>query len=864
MQENKLFVLVLLIGIQTFSVQSGIIKKKNLDTPHHNLVITVIKANMNEKNDFATEIHVSPVEIVSSPREWKTVRAEIRNGKAYWNIPSGEAVYFAISPLPGNMKSKYYVGEPGDSIEIKLTEQGLQYTGKGSEKLRLRNEIDSILARIPKPSNRSDMSTETLEDYFEWNNYLNKQLELINQVTDSYKGKISEFAYNYIKARLVDQNIDDRSDKFGSFVWGYAIKSQLSKRSISDIYDSTYFPSTQESFKFAATHVYGTWKPLLFQILRKYEFNSKISPLDTELKRKLLYYKSAISFYKDIVREKFIIDFLTEDLVREHGFIPEIEKLLDDYLAEPDYPQYKEYVKNYVLNERDRLNEKMASDFTLINVNGNAFTKADIRGKIAVFDFWFTGCAGCIQMTPAMKDIEEEFKNDTNVVFLSVSVDKNKQQWLKSIKEGKYTTGTGINLYTGTEGSNHSMIRKYGISGYPNLCLIDPGGRLIRVYPRPDPRKDNGKNLKTIIRQQLTRLKDGPYVIHSKSDSSEICYLNGNALSVSEYERSNIPVLQVQTDKHKETFTLKLKDELQIEHSEYETPEKLFVLSDLEGNFTAFRELLQANNIIDENYNWVFGKGHLIFAGDMFDRGFQVTECLWLIYSLEEKAKAHGGHVHFILGNHEIMNLLGDHRYAKPKYVEQIAITGKTLKNLYSTNTELGRWLRTKNIMEKIGDILFVHGGVGKEFSDSVTLSISRLNALARKCLHNIKPSSDEENHARLLFSGDFSPFWFRQYYDNKDKAMWLKSDHSVTFTIEHPDNEEMNKILNRWNVRQIVTGHTVVADTISVHYDGRVINTDTRHAEGKSEALLIEGKDFFRVNTSGEKIKLLFTLPKK
>ncbi len=45
-----------------------------------------------------------------------------------------------------------------------------------------------------------------------------------------------------------------------------------------------------------------------------------------------------------------------------------------------------------------------------------------------------------------------------------------------------------------------------------------------------------------------------------------------------------------------------------------------------------------------------------------------MTECLWLIYSLEEKAKAAGGYVHFILGNHEIMNMQGDFRYVQDKY----------------------------------------------------------------------------------------------------------------------------------------------------------------------------------------------------
>ncbi len=50
----------------------------------------------------------------------------------------------------------------------------------------------------------------------------------------------------------------------------------------------------------------------------------------------------------------------------------------------------------------------------------------------------------------------------------------------------------------------------------------------------------------------------------------------------------------------------------------------------------------------------------------MFDRGEQVTECLWRIYSLEKKAKSAGGYVHFIL-EITVMNLQGDHLYVQAK-----------------------------------------------------------------------------------------------------------------------------------------------------------------------------------------------------
>ena len=63
------------------------------------------------------------------------------------------------------------------------------------------------------------------------------------------------------------------------------------------------------------------------------------------------------------------------------------------------------------------------SDFTLINQNGEAITKEDFEGKIYVADFFFTRCQTiCPIMAVNMKDLQEEFKNDPDLKFLSHSV----------------------------------------------------------------------------------------------------------------------------------------------------------------------------------------------------------------------------------------------------------------------------------------------------------------------------------------------------------------------------------------------------------------------------------------------------------
>lgn len=770
-----------------------------------------------------------------------------------WSINTGTPVYLSIKPAINKKNGNWFLGEPGDNVKISFDGKRLQFSGKGADKFRLQYLIDSIMATIPKPENPRDYSTVSLNDYFQWHRYLNKHIDAIIPLIESHKYKLSDYAYNTIKGGFLSQNMDDRSDKFGS-LRSYARTAGISVKDICAIYDSTYNPSTEKWFSTASKYYYVSWRPLMNSILRKYSFDFDKEPLSSTLARHKLYLEEGKKAYKGLQWEKFFADVLVEKFIDELGFIPETDSLLAQYYSQPDYPEYKKYVRDYELRTRERRNGRNAPDFILKNANGDPFTKENLKGKVAVLDFWFTGCVGCVQMTPALHKVEQFFKDDTNIVFLNISVDKDKNQWLKSIEQKRFTTGSGINLYTGGKGTDHDIIRTYGIDGYPTIWLMDAYGRIIKTSETPDPRHDNGKRLIELLKKQLAYAKDGPYLLY---DDNNVMALSINGENV--HKEYNIDSLRVRTDQNT-TFQVFPIKSAKSEPSEFRQPQKLLALSDIEGNFEAFRKLLQANKIIDDNYNWTFGEGHLVFAGDMFDRGPQVTECLWLIYSLEEKAKKAGGYVHFILGNHEIMNLYGDHRYAQVKYINNSKLIGITLKDLYNKNSELGRWLRTKNIIEKIGDLLFAHAGISKEFSDSIGLTISGVNDLARRYLgEKIEPGYPDKD-VRLIHSSDYSPFWFRQYYKESDKTLMLKTDTTVKWRIEKPDENEMLQILNRWQVSRIITGHTIVADTISSHYEGKVINLDTDHASGKSEALLIEGSDYYRVNSEGQRVRLFFT----
>src|SRR5690606_20522204 len=179
------------------------------------------------------------------------------------------------------------------------------------------------------------------------------------------------------------------------------------------------------------------------------------------------------------------------------------------------------------------------------------------------------------------------------------------------------------------------------------------------------------------------------------------------------------------------SFSFVLEDHLKNEPDHYKSAEKLIALSDIESNYKTFRDFLVNNNVIDKNLNWTFGKNHLILNGDFIDRSYFATQVLWFIYKLEQEAEKAGGKVHFILGNHEIMNIQGNHKYAKYKYETVARVLGVKQHQLYDTTTYLGKWLKTKNIVEQIGNYTFVHAGISPEIVEN-KITISEMNQIAR------------------------------------------------------------------------------------------------------------------------------------
>lgn len=380
------------------------------------------------------------------------------------------------------------------------------------------------------------------------------------------------------------------------------------------------------------------------------------------------------------------------------------------------------------------------------------------------------------------------------------------------------------------------------------LCLAIGSVIISLGFDFKTPNAEIQKDKQEKLIHPNSHLSDGPYLFYKKSKIilQQFVLKDGKVFVTKQRynsdEREDISfACNVDSDQN-DQFEVHLQSTLNVPPSTYGPVDRLLALSDIEGNFYALRSILTGAKVMDDEYKWSFGDGHLVLVGDFFDRGQNVTECLWLLYDLERQAKNSGGMVHFILGNHEIMNLSGDHRYTKEKYLQIADALGMEYKDLYGDDTELGKWLRTKNVMEKIGPTLFVHGGVSKELVDS-KLSLDEINGIARQNL-GLSQTQIRNNgpDAELVF-GSFGPLWYRGYFEEKEN---IEKDIEAAFS--------------RFGIQKIIVGHTMSHD-ISKLYCGKVCSIDVHQpindTGNPAKALLMENGSYYKINDKNQKSKI-------
>ncbi|PTL25480.1 thiol-disulfide oxidoreductase [Prevotella sp. oral taxon 820] len=121
-----------------------------------------------------------------------------------------------------------------------------------------------------------------------------------------------------------------------------------------------------------------------------------------------------------------------------------------------------------------------APDFTLDDLSGQPFSLKSLRGKYAILDFWGSWCGWCIKGFPDMKKYYDKYKEKMEIVGVDCgdtetrwkeAVSKHALPWLQV----RNTEQTAVDV-------------KYAISGYPTKVIIDPEGRIDRIFVGEDPK----------------------------------------------------------------------------------------------------------------------------------------------------------------------------------------------------------------------------------------------------------------------------------------------------------------------------------------------------------------------------------------
>jgi len=355
--------------------------------------------------------------------------------------------------------------------------------------------------------------------------------------------------------------------------------------------------------------------------------------------------------------------------------------------------------------------------------------------------------------------------------------------------------------------------------------------------------------------------------------------------------------------------------------------DRVVAISDVHGAYSAMVGTLKNAGVLDESLHWSAGSTHLVITGDLLDRGPDSRRVMDLVMSMEPEAEAAGGALHLLLGNHEVMNLVGDLRYVSVEeyaafagdespaerdrwfriyYDQKTLVTDEAAlrkkfdedrppgffahRRAFRADGLYGKWLLSKPMIVVVNDTAYVHGGLapviaeiglegvnGKMKSELVTY-IDQLGLLYDAGL--LAPAVNFYDHAKVLAT---LPIDVERAADlaaaikvvsglseaavhDPDSPLWYRGNVGCGPLIEI---DRIEAALARIGARRVVIGHTPTQTRrILSRLNGRVIEIDTGMLNGfyggSGNALVVEGDTMTVVNQEDPDINQVVEHPRR
>ena len=344
---------------------------------------------------------------------------------------------------------------------------------------------------------------------------------------------------------------------------------------------------------------------------------------------------------------------------------------------------------------------------------------------------------------------------------------------------------------------------------------------------------------------------------------------------------------------------------------------RIVAVGDIHGAYDAAVSTLQQAGVIDDHLAWSGGDTHLVLTGDLLDRGPGSRQVIDLVMRLEREAIRAGGQVHQLLGNHEVMNLIGDIRYVSdPEYAAfsedesaeerdywyqqyrrgQAAETDENAiksefdkkappgyfgyRRAFRSDGFYGKWLLEKPLMIVVNETAFVHGGappyvaqhglegVNGTLKSDLLNYVTALSALEdasvlspldryreAPAILTLKMENEQLDDAQLASAQAILKLR-KSPLNGPEGPTWYRGTAACKPLIE---GDGLNAALNKIDATRIVFGHSVTSTRrVQQRMDGRIIEIDTgmlkTSYKGSGNALILEDDLVTVVNQDGAK----------
>lgn len=236
--------------------------------------------------------------------------------------------------------------------------------------------------------------------------------------------------------------------------------------------------------------------------------------------------------------------------------------------------------------------------------------------------------------------------------------------------------------------------------------------------------------------------------------------------------------------------------------------DRIIVIGDVHGDIKRFKEVLIKSEIINGNLEWIAEPPNTIVIqlGDQIDSLNRLTNENWEVLSdfemiyftehLNDLAKIKGGSVISLIGNHELMNIIGDFSYVSPQNRNENRI------DLFKSKTgSLGLILAKRPLIVKIKDLIFCHAKLELNHLELLmkrNKDIFYLNHLWKNYMENGRIALEDKEIFDKIILGNGGILWNRNVNNKMETDEMFKKIGARFMFLGHTALEQITIVDNQ------------------------------------------------------------------